>query len=99
MITVLLTDTEWMQLIDAEREDSALPRCCANISALRDVVIYVARNGGVCDAFTKPELERLYGWCFPAHDVPADGALAKFAAQLELTAEVAHSPQPEGGCP
>lgn len=93
MTSVVLTDTEWMQLIDSAREDSALPGCCANISALRDVIITVARNGGVLDPFLQADVERVYGWCFPDHDLPeGDNALTKFAAQLGLTPGHGHEP-------
>lgn len=42
---ITLTDSEWISLIDGDSEDSQLPRCCANISALRDELIHIIREG------------------------------------------------------
>jgi len=44
-IRITLTDAEWISLIDCADDDSGLPICCANISALRDELIGVIRNG------------------------------------------------------
>lgn len=74
-----LTDGEWMRLIDGERDDSALPKCCANISALRDDLIGAARNGGRVDFVSS--VTRTFEWCFPDHDVP-DPLIEKIADQL-----------------
>jgi hypothetical protein len=43
-----LTDSEWMELIDGERD--GLQHCCASISELRDVIIEIARDG--CEMHT-----------------------------------------------
>lgn len=44
MAKLILTDTEWMNIIDSTRKD--LPVCCANISDFRDWLIEIARKGG-----------------------------------------------------
>lgn len=64
---ITLTDTEWMDLIDGDRD--GLPRCCANISALRDTLIQTARDGGRVAFFNS--LRQHLSWCFPDHDVPS----------------------------
>jgi hypothetical protein len=44
-IKLNLTDSEWISLVDGNSDDSSLPVCCANVSALRDVFIHIIRNG------------------------------------------------------
>ena len=60
-----LTDSEWMSIIDGERD--GLPMCCANISELRDSLISAARSGGETGFFTR--LPMYLDWCFPEHDI------------------------------
>lgn len=81
-----LTDGEWMSLLDGERD--GLPRCCANVSALRDVLMQVVRGGGEVDTFTMLGLERAFGWFVEGHDLPEGGALEKLARQVGLPLEV-----------
>lgn len=45
-ILEVLTAEEWLSLINGQ-DESGLPTCCANVSALRDAVIAVVRNGEV----------------------------------------------------
>lgn len=42
---ITLTDTEWLQLLDGEAADSELPKCCADVSNIRDVLSQVVRDG------------------------------------------------------
>lgn len=90
---VQLTDTEWMQLIDGNREDSSLPVCCANISALRDFVIDMARNGGEVNMFTEKQLEMTLGWCVLGHDLGEFPVLVKMCEQLGLSMDPKDYPE------
>lgn len=65
-----LTDTEWMSIINRERD--GLPPCCANISALRDVLVAIASDDGDVGFFHANRLVASLGWCFPSHDIPSD---------------------------
>ncbi len=62
-----LTDTEWMDLIDPERP--GLPRCCANISALRDVIINIARESGRVGVFGRGDLGQKAVWVMEGHEL------------------------------
>jgi hypothetical protein len=42
---ITLTDSEWIQLIDGDSDDTELQTCCANISALRDTFVGILRQG------------------------------------------------------
>lgn len=64
-----LTDSEWMSIIVRDRD--GLPACCANISALRDVVISLAREDGEIGYLHDQVLARALTWCFPDHEVPS----------------------------
>lgn len=64
-----LTDTEWMNIIVRDRD--GLPACCANISALRDVLVGLARDGGYVGFLYSQSLCQALTWCFPDHDVPS----------------------------
>jgi len=81
-----------MQLIDGERDDSSLPKCCANVSALRDTFIAIARNGGEVDFLNQEFLNQRMRWVFPEHGV-ADGVLAKVVCQLGIKLAPEHEPQ------
>ncbi|MEN6550064.1 MAG: hypothetical protein ABFE07_28815 [Armatimonadia bacterium] len=64
---VELTDSEWMELIDMTRE--GLPDCCANISAFRDAVITLAREGGELNVLSSGELLKTFAWASEGHDL------------------------------
>lgn len=60
-----LTNDEWISVLDAEEE--GLPRCCANISALRDTLFQIVRDGRECGPFIERQFLRTYYWCLD-HD-------------------------------
>lgn len=91
-LTITLTDSEWMSLIDGEREDG-LQRCCANISELRDVLIGAARNGGVVHFFLVEHLQMTLGWVLDDHQIDDIPALVKIREQLDLAGKLPHKPQ------
>lgn len=68
--SIELTDEEWMSIIARERD--GLPSCCANISALRDVLISIARDNGEVGFIHRVRFAQALTWCFPSHDVPSD---------------------------
>lgn len=74
-----LTDEEWMSIIARERD--GLPACCGNVSALRDVLISVARDDGEVSFIHRTRLAQALTWCFPSHDVPSD-AIQKVLDQV-----------------
>ena len=87
-----LTDSEWMSVISSERD--GLPRCCGNISELRDVLISIAREDGRINFFTLPRLRRVLGWCFPDHDIPSD-VIRKICESVEFVPSFTeHEPAP-----
>lgn len=86
-----LTDEEWMQLIDGERKDG-LAKCCANISALRDVLISAARDGGYLHPFLLQNLRRTLGWCYDSHDLSAIPVIARVHDQLDMQGYPPHEP-------
>ena len=61
-----LTDTEWISLIDIDRE--GLPECCPNIANLRDEVIMVARYGGDLPPWNAVLLLRAFRVAVDGHD-------------------------------
>lgn len=61
-----LTDSEWMSILDQERY--GLPACCANISALRDDVFSIVRNGCETADWQLRNLAHHFYWCFPSHE-------------------------------
>lgn len=62
-----LTNDEWMSLINADGE--GLPRCCANISNVRDMIMSAARDNGVVlvPGYFAEKLEDAFG-----DDIDAD---------------------------
>lgn len=72
-----LTNDEWMSLINADAD--GLPRCCANISNVRDMIVDAARNNGVVlvPDYFKSMLENAFGDDVYAkdddrpHDIPS----------------------------
>ena len=68
MTGLQLSDAEWLQLLDGEAADSALPKCCPNVAALRDVFVMIVRNGRTrLSPFEAAELRRHLGWVANAH--------------------------------
>ena len=81
---VSLTDEEWMSLIDADR--GGLERCCGNISNLSDVVIQIARDGGLIFPWASSFIEK-WNSAIDGHDsLEESPALVKIrdACQLSL---------------
>lgn len=64
---IILTDAEWMALLRST-EDSELPPCCANISALRDEIIDLATERSDI-SWAKTGLLRAYGAARDGHDL------------------------------
>ncbi len=82
---ITLTDSEWMDLIDgSDNRDGNLGSCCANISALRDEIIELARNGGECYDFQLSGLKQKLGWVLDGHEIDKIPALVKLCDQLEI---------------
>ena len=93
---VTLTDAEWMSLIDGTR-DGGLTKCCANVSALRDCIIGIARDGGEINPFTREELRLRWGWVdgdfADGHDTRDIPALTKLLTQVGIDPDQArHEP-------
>ena len=86
-----MTDSEWMSLIDGERVDG-LQKCCANISALRDVIMGIARDGGYVHFVHQAQLKRTLGWAIGGHDgIDEISAIVKIASQMDIDlAELRH---------
>jgi hypothetical protein len=82
----MLTDSEWMALIDKERDE--LPPCCANIADLRDEIIAIAREGGSLPPWNGMALLRTYRVALDGH-----GRLRpeEFPVLTKLVQEVAQS--------
>lgn len=74
-----LTDEEWMSVLDMERE--GLPYCCANISALRDELLSIARYGGTVE-WRKTGLARAFVWAEDSHDFSQLPVMVKIKEQL-----------------
>ena len=68
-VQIVLSDEEWMSIINRERD--GLPPCCANVSALRDEIISIARDDGYSFYTAHDSLRQRLGWVFPEHDVPS----------------------------
>jgi hypothetical protein len=78
-VQITLTDEEWMSVINKERD--GLPPCCANVSALRDEIIGLARDDGYSFFTDHDRLRVALGWVFPDHDVPSP-AVQKIIDQI-----------------
>jgi hypothetical protein len=77
---VELTDTEWMELINKERDGLGI--CCANISNLRDYIIEVARSGGET-MLAERKILRAYHVAYEGHDTLRQSLpLEKFITQV-----------------
>ena len=66
-----LTDSEWISLIDGDADDSQLPMCCGNVSALRDEFMQIVREGRNADIydFRLNDLKRKLKWFADGHDM------------------------------
>ena len=85
-----LTDAEWMSVI--KRDGEGLPACCGNVSALRDVLLGIARDNGTVSVFIKSELDRTYGWVFGSaeHGEPTP-VMRKIAEQAGIDQAYVHA--------
>lgn len=68
-VQIVLTDEEWMSIINKERD--GLQPCCANVSALRDEIINIAREDGYSFFGNLDRLKNMIGWVFPEHGKPS----------------------------
>lgn len=80
-----LTDSEWMSLINKERD--GLPECCANISELRDQIIQIIRDGGKLAPWNGMQFLRAYRVCRDGHDLNDETT----PVLMKLVREVAES--------
>lgn len=90
-----LTDSEWIQLLDGQSDDSELQACCANISALRDVFVEIVRNGRNSSLmnWTADDLKQKIKWVADGHDLTP--VLQKVCAQINFDPSSAkHTPGP-----
>lgn len=91
-----LTDSEWISLLDGDAEDSSLPTCCANISALRDSFVSILRNGRGRDimSWEIDALKQKLKWVIDGHDIEDMPVLQKVAEQIGFEPETAeHTPR------
>ncbi len=83
-----LTDKEWVSLIDKDGEGLGL--CCANISALRDAIIDILRNGKEIDFISGHRFIQAFAHCNDgSHGDMYQGTIGKLARQVE--AELAYT--------
>ncbi len=91
-----LTDSEWISLLDGNAEDSGLPICCANISALRDQLVSIVRDGRNSDImkWEIDDLKQKIKWVIDGHDIEGLPLIKKIADQIGFDFEtVEHEPQ------
>lgn len=81
----LLTPEEWVSLINGEAD--GLPRCCANISALREEVIGLLRDDGLLgySDFQARRFLHAYVVAASSHDLVdlSSGAIEKLREAVE----------------
>mgnify|MGYP005997610877 CR=1 FL=1 len=84
-----LTDSEWIGLIDGEAEDSHLPKCCSNMSELRDVLISIVRNGRNDEVpfYLINDLKRTLKWVADGHDLSNFKVLQKIVNIVGIAEE------------
>lgn len=96
-VSLDLTDQEWMQLLDGDCEDSQLQACCANISALRDVLVGIVRRGRKepLSSWEMQRLQQTMGWVADGHDLTP--LLKKVCQQIgfDPAAQEGHEPLKE----
>lgn len=95
MITLNLTDSEWLQLLDGQSDDSELSACCANVSALRDVFFQIVREGRneeIMDWVVR-DLKQKIKWVAGGHELTP--LLRKICEQINFDPNsVEHEPGP-----
>ena len=84
-IPCTLSDTEWMALINKERE--GLPICCSNISELRDQIIQIARDGAMLPPWNGIHFLRSYRVARDGHELND----TTFPILMRLVSEIAES--------
>lgn len=79
---IKLSDKEWMSLLDGDAKDSALPTCCANVSALRDTLAQIVRQGRdkPLMLFDLDDLKQRLKWVHDGHKLSP--TLKKICAQI-----------------
>jgi hypothetical protein len=82
-VQITLTDEEWMSIINKERD--GLPPCCANVSALRDHIIVLAREDGYSFYTDHDTLRQCLSWVFPEHGEPSP-PIQRIIDQINWTA-------------
>ena len=95
MPSLQLTDSEWIQLLDGESDDSGLQSCCANISALRDVFVQIVRAGRSNElmSWVLDDLKQKLKWVADGHELPP--LLRKVCEQIQFDpADIDHEPGP-----
>ena len=72
---IILTEEEWNQLCDRSFDEAtdeyrctALPVCCGNVSALRDVIIALRKNGEELTVELRAELLHNFQLVKDCHD-------------------------------
>jgi hypothetical protein len=83
-----LTDSEWLSLLDGG-DASELGICCANISALRDELFFIVRQGRHEELpnWTLDDLRQKLKWVADGHDLTP--TLKKLCVQLDLDPDTA----------
>ena len=73
---IVLSDNEWDQLCDRSFDEvtdeyrcTALPVCCGNVSALRDVIIALRKNAGELTLDIKKSLIQNFEFVKDSHDI------------------------------
>ena len=89
---LVLTDTQWMNIVDGTRE-GGLVKCCVNVEALREDLILVAEDGGVFDEWTASRLRVTLGWVVrEEHDYQVPPVVDLVLAQLKAQGHVPQLP-------
>lgn len=95
MTKIELSDSEWMSLIDGSDERHGLLICCANVSALRDRILTIARHGGYVHDMDLDMLKEVTGWVEDSHDLEDLPAFVKLRNQLGMEHQP-HNPSRHG---
>lgn len=85
-IKLELTDAEWISLLDGTSDNSSLPTCCANISALRDELIHILRNGRnePIRSWELDGLKQKLQWAANGHEFKNLPVIQKICKQLDF---------------
>jgi hypothetical protein len=67
-IKIDLTAEEWISILDPDAD--GLPRCCGNVSALRDCYYSMMRDGRALMTWYTVHYLRAYSHADEAHDLP-----------------------------